>query len=133
MINIVELQQAIWNKLNESNRTIVDYIEYNQIDPPYVRIGDLYIDDNSVKNAKGLRCEQFINIYSIYSGKKELLEIIDEINDLMLDLQIEGFYVYVKRGTQTVMLDTDRKTIFSNRDSQVKYYHALLKYEIYIG
>lgn len=133
MINIVELQQAIWNKLNESDRTIVDYIEYNQIDPPYVRIGDLYVDDNSVKNAKGLRCEQFINIYSIYSGKKELLEIIDEINDLMLDLQIEGYYVYVKRGTQTVMLDTDRKTIFSNRDSQVKYYHALLKYEIYIG
>lgn len=133
MINIVELQQAIWNQLSNSTYTVVDYIEYNSIEPPYVQMGNLYVDDNSVKNAKGLRCEQYINIYSIYKGKKELLEIIDEINDLMLDLQIEGFYVYVKRGTQTVMLDTDRKTIFSNRDSQVKYYHALLKYEIYIG
>ena len=133
MINIVELQQAIWNQLSNSAYTVVDYIEYNSIEPPYVQIGNLYVDDNSVKNAKGLRCEQYINIYSIYKGKKELLEIIDEINDLMLDLQIDGMYVYVKRGTQTVMLDTDRKTIFSNRDSQVKYYHALLKYEIYIG
>ena len=133
MINIVKIQHAIWEKLNQSNRTVVDYIEYNSIEPPYIRIGDLYIDDYSVKNSKGLRCEQFINVYSIYSGKKELLEIIDEVNELMLGLEIDGESVYVKMGTQTIMLDTDRKTIFTNRDSQVKYYHALLKYEIYIG
>ena len=55
--------------------------------------------------------------------------MIEDINELMLGLDIG----YVSRGSQSVMLVLDRKNTYENRDSQVKYYHALLKYEIYIG
>ena len=133
MVNIIDIQQAIWDKLNSSGYTVVDYIEFNTIEPPYIRMGDLYIDDDSIKNKEGLRCEQYVNLYSTYKGKKEILNMIDDVNKLMMGLEIEGYDVYVSRGTQHILQDTDRKTIFTNRDSQVKYYHALLKYEIYIG
>ena len=129
MINILEVQQAIWGQLSDSRYVVVDYVDYNTIEPPYVQLGELYIDDDSVKNREGLRCEQYINLYSTYDGKKELLEMIEEINELMLGLDIG----YVSRGSQSVMLVLDRKNTYENRDSQVKYYHALLKYEIYIG
>ncbi len=55
--------------------------------------------------------------------------MIEEINGLMLALDIG----YVTRGSQSIMLTLDRKNTYGNRDSQLKYYHALLKYEIYIG
>ena len=129
MINILEVQQAIWEQLSNSKYVVVDYVDYNTIEPPYVQLGELYIDDDSVKNRKGLRCEQYINLYSTYDGKKELLEMIEDVNELMLGLDIG----YVSRGSQSVMLVLDRKNTYENRDSQVKYYHALLKYEIYIG
>ncbi len=129
MINILEVQQAVWEQLSNSKYRVVDYIDYDKVEPPYVQLGELYIDDDSVKNRNGLRCEQYINLYSTYDGKKELLEMIEEINGLMLSLDIG----YVSRGTQSVMLTLDRKNTYENRDSQVKYYHALLKYEIYIG
>lgn len=129
MINILEVQQAIWGQLSNSEYVVVDYVDYNTVEPPYVQLGELYIDDDSVKNREGLRCEQYINLYSTYDGKKELLEMIEEINELMLGLDIG----YVSRGSQSVMLVLDRKNTYENRDSQVKYYHALLKYEIYIG
>ena len=129
MINILEVQQAIWEQLSNSQYVVVDHVDYNTIEPPYVQLGELYIDDDSVKNRKGLRCEQYINLYSTYDGKKELLEMIEDINELMLGLDIG----YVSRGSQSVMLVLDRKNTYENRDSQVKYYHALLKYEIYIG
>lgn len=132
MISVLEVQQAIWDKLNSSEYTVVDYIEFNTIEPPYIRMGDLYVDDDSIKNKEGLRCEQYINVYSTYKGKKEVLDIIDNVNELMMNLEIEGHKTYVVRGTQHILQDTDRKTIFTNRDSQVKFYHALLKYEIYI-
>ena len=63
---------------------------------------------------------------------KPNFHIIDDVNELMMNLEIEGHKIYVIRGTQHILQDTDRKTIFTNRDSQVKFYHALLKYEIYI-
>lgn len=129
MINILEVQQAIWEQLSNSQYVVVDYVDYNTVEPPYVQLGELYIDDDSVKNREGLRCEQYINLYSTYDGKKELLEMIEDINELMLGLDIG----YVSRGSQSVMLVLDRKNTYENRDSQVKYYHALLKYEIYIG
>lgn len=129
MINILEVQQAIWEQLSDLKYTVVDHVVYDTVEPPYVQLGELYIDDDSIKNREGLRCEQYINLYSTYSGKKELLEMMEEVNKRMMALDIG----YVSRGTQSVMLVLDRKNTYENRDSQVKYYHALMKYEIYIG
>ena len=135
MINLIQVQQAVWNNLTTIPYTVVDYIEFDSIEPPFIQLGKIYIDDESVKNNEGIKCQQYINIYSNYSGKKELLEMIDAVNEKMTALSIEGYAVYVKQGTTTVMIDKDKfSSIFQRTDrNNNKFYHAVLKFDIHIS
>ena len=108
MIDLTKVYKEIWRNLsNLSSCQILDYIPYGYKNFPYAYIGGLYTNDDSTKNAEGLSCELYINIYSAYKGRKEILEIINEINKLMNKDNI-GF------GT------TDNNT----------YFHAVLIYEV---
>ena len=135
MINLIQVQQAVWNNLTTIPYTVVDYIEFDSIEPPFIQLGKIYIDDESVKNNEGIKCQQYINIYSNYSGKKELLEMIDAVSEKMTALSIEGYAVYVKQGTTTVMIDKDKfSSIFQRTDrNNNKFYHAVLKFDIHIS
>ena len=135
MINLIQVQQAVWNNLTTIPYTVVDYIEFDSIEPPFIQLGKIYIDDESVKNNEGIKCQQYINIYSNYSGKKELLEMVDAVSEKMTALSIEGYAVYVKQGTTTVMIDKDKfSSIFQRTDrNNNKFYHAVLKFNIHIS
>mgnify|MGYP003473493680 FL=1 len=135
MINLIQVQQAVWNNLTTIPYTIVDYIDFDSIEPPFIQLGKIYIDDESVKNNEGIKCQQYINIYSNYSGKKELLEMVDAVSEKMTALSIEGYAVYVKQGTTTVMIDKDKfSSIFQRTDrNNNKFYHAVLKFDIHIS
>ena len=135
MVNLIGIQQAIWNEISTIPYTVVDYIEFDSIEPPFVQLGKIYIDDESVKNNEGIKCQQYINIYSNYSGKKELLEMVDAVSEKMTALSIEGYAVYVKQGTTTVMIDKDKfSSIFQRTDrNNNKFYHAVLKFDIHIS
>ena len=135
MINLIQVQQAVWNNLTTIPYTVVDYIDFDSIEPPFIQLGKIYIDDESVKNNEGIKCQQYINIYSNYSGKKELLEMIDAVSEKMTALSIEGYAVYVKQGTTTVMIDKDKfSSIFQRTDrNNNKFYHAVLKFDIHIS
>ena len=135
MINLIQVQQAVWNNLTTIPYTVVDYIDFDSIEPPFIQLGKIYIDDESVKNNEGIKCQQYINIYSNYSGKKELLEMVDAVNEKMTALSIEGYAVYVKQGTTTVMIDKDKfSSIFQRTDrNNNKFYHAVLKFDIHIS
>lgn len=135
MINLIGIQQAIWDNLTTIPYTVVDYIEFDSIEPPFIQLGKMYIDDESVKNNESIKCQQYINIYSNYSGKKELLEMIDVVSEKMTTLNIEGYAVYVSQGTTTVMIDKDKfSSIFQRTDrNNNKFYHAVLKFNIHIS
>ena len=135
MINLIQLQQAVWIHLTTIPYTVVDYIDFDSIEPPFIQLGKIYIDDESVKNNEGIKCQQYINIYSNYSGKKELLEMVDAVSEKMTALSIEGYAVYVKQGTTTVMIDKDKfSSIFQRTDrNNNKFYHAVLKFDIHIS
>lgn len=135
MINLIQVQQAVWNNLTTIPYTVVDYIDFDSIEPPFIQLGKIYIDDESVKNNEGIKCQQYINIYSNYSGKRELLEMIDAVSEKMTALSIEGYAVYVKQGTTTVMIDKDKfSSIFQRTDrNNNKFYHAVLKFDIHIS
>ena len=135
MINLIQIQQAVWNNLTTIPYTVVDYIDFDSIEPPFIQLGKIYIDDESVKNNEGIKCQQYINIYSNYSGKKELLEMVDAVSEKMTALSIEGYAVYVKQGTTTVMIDKDKfSSIFQRTDrNNNKFYHAVLKFDIHIS
>ena len=98
MINYLDIQEAIWNAISSINRyKVVDYIEFDEIEPPFIRLGNLYFDENSIKNGEGVKAQQYINIYSTYSGKKEIIQMMDEVNRAIDSINIEGHQVRIKK------------------------------------
>ena len=136
MINFIKVQEAIWEAVNTiTNYPVLDYVEFDSINPPIIRLGNLYFDDNSVKNNEGIKAQQYINIYSTYSGKKEAIEMMDEVNRAMKTVTIDGHDVRVKQGNLRLYIDKDRTgSIFQRMDrNNNKFYHAVLVYDIYIN
>ena len=136
MINFIKVQEAIWEAINTiTNYPVLDYVEFDSINPPIIRLGNLYFDDNSVKNNEGIKAQQYINIYSTYSGKKEAIEMMDEVNRAMKTVAIDGHDVRVKQGNLRLYIDKDRTgSIFQRMDrNNNKFYHAVLVYDIYIN
>ena len=136
MINLIDIQESIWNALSTiTEYTVVDYIEFDSIVPPFIRLGNLYFDDNSLKNNEGIKAQQYINIYSTYSGKKEIINMMDRVNEAIKNVEIEGHQVYVKQGHLSLGLTKDQTgSIFQRLDrNNNKYYHAVLVYDIYIN
>lgn len=136
MINFIKVQEAIWEAVNTITKyPVLDYVEFDSINPPIIRLGNLYFDDNSVKNNEGIKAQQYINIYSTYSGKKEAIEMMDEVNRAMKTVTIDGHDVRVKQGNLRLYIDKDRTgSIFQRMDrNNNKFYHAVLVYDIYIN
>ena len=149
MINYLDIQEAIWNAISSINKyTVVDYIGFDEIEPPFIRLGNLYFDDNSVKNGEGVKAQQYINIYSTYSGKKEILEMMDEVNrsmaniknidiahiDSNMNVTVERHDVHVKKGHISINLAKDQLgSIHLRMDkNNNKFYHAVMVFDIYI-
>ena len=136
MINFIKVQEAIWEAMNTITKyPVLDYVEFDSINPPIIRLGNLYFDDNSVKNNEGIKAQQYINIYSTYSGKKEAIEMMDEVNRAMKTVAIDGHDVRVKQGNLRLYIDKDRTgSMFQRMDrNNNKFYHAVLVYDIYIN
>ena len=136
MINFIDVQEAIWNTMSTITKyPVLDYVEFDSVNPPIIRLGNIYFDDNSVKNNEGIKAQQYINIYSTYSGKKEAIEMMDEVDKAMKSLTIDGHDVRVKQGNLRVYVDKDRTgSIFQRMDrNNNKFYHAVMVYDIYIN
>ena len=149
MINYLDIQEAIWNAVSSINKyTVVDYIGFDEIEPPFIRLGNLYFDDNSVKNGEGVKAQQYVNIYSTYSGKREILEMMDEVNRSMVNIKnidiahidsnmnvtVERHDVHVKKGHISINLAKDQLgSIHLRMDkNNNKFYHAVMVFDIYI-
>lgn len=136
MINFIDIQEAIWRAMTTITKyPVLDYVEFDSVNPPIIRLGNIYFDDNSVKNNEGIKVQQYVNIYSTYSGKKEAIEMMDEVDKAMKSLTIDGHDVRVKQGNLRVYVDKDRTgSIFQRMDrNNNKFYHAVLVYDIYIN
>ena len=135
MINYLDIQEAIWNAISSINGyTVVDYIEFDEIEPPFIRLGNLYFDENSVKNGEGVKAQQYINIYSTYSGKKEIIQMMDEVNRVMDNINIEGHQVRIKKGHMSLSLAKDQLGSIHLRldKNNNKFYRAVMVFDIYI-
>lgn len=135
MINLIDIQEAIWNAVSAINKyTVVDYIEFDSINPPFIRLGNIYFDDKGLKNSECIKAQQYVNIYSTYSGKKEIIEMMDAVNKAIENVRIEGHEVMIKQGQLRLTIDKDRfSSIFQRMDrNNNKFYHAVLVYDIYI-
>lgn len=88
--------------MNELRYPILDdYSLYEEAEPPYVILSDLVLAENNTKNTDGMIAQQYINIYSTYQGKKEILDIVQEVGEVM---NFSTDSVYTKQGVTTIML-----------------------------
>ena len=136
MINFIDIQEAIWRAMTTITKyPVLDYVEFDSVNPPIIRLGNIYFDDNSVKNNEGIKVQQYVNIYSTYSGKKEAIEMMDEVDKAMKSLTIDGHEVRVKQGNLRLYIDKDRTgSIFQRMDrNNNKFYQGVLVYDIYIN
>ena len=136
LISFVDIQDGVWKAISKITKyTVVDYIEFDSIDPPLIRLGNIYFDDDSVKNNEGVKAQVYVNIYSTYSGKKEILDMMDEVNKAMEEVIVDGHQVRVKQGSSRLFVDKDRfSSIFQRMDrNNNKFYHAVLVYDLYIN
>ena len=136
LISFVDIQDGVWKAISKITKyTVVDYIEFDSIDPPLIRLGNIYFDDDSVKNNEGIKAQVYVNIYSTYSGKKEILDMMDEVNKAMEEVIVDGHQVIIKQGSSRLFVDKDRfSSIFQRMDrNNNKFYHAVLVYDLYIN
>lgn len=136
LISFVNIQDGVWKAISKITKyTVVDYIEFDSIDPPLIRLGNIYFDDDSVKNNEGVKAQVYVNIYSTYSGKKEILDMMDEVNKAMEEVIVDGHQVRIKQGSSRLFVDKDRfSSIFQRMDrNNNKFYHAVLVYDLYIN
>ena len=136
LISFVDIQDGVWKAISKITKyTVVDYIEFDSIDPPLIRLGNIYFDDDSVKNNEGIKAQVYVNIYSTYSGKKEILDMMDEVNKAMKDVSVDGHQGRIKEGSSRLCVDKDRfSSIFQRMDrNNNKFYHAVLVYDLYIN
>lgn len=131
MINLTEVYKIIWTTLSKVSCKLLDYIPYGFSDFPYAYIGGLHINDDNTKNTEGLSCELYVNVFSAYKGRKEILELVNEIDQLMgQDISTEEYTIFIRKGRHAITQDTDK--MGWNTDNNI-YFHAVLIYDININ
>lgn len=131
MINLTDVYKIVYTRLDKISCNLYDYVPYGLLDFPYVYIGGLYNRDNSVKNNEELSCELYINVISAYRGRKEILDIMNEIINLMnQDMSTNEYSIVAKQGRHTV--SQIRDNVGWGKSDNNTFYHAVLIYEINI-
>lgn len=117
-----DLQTTIYNILKKLPYAVYDYVTKNA-ECPYIQIGTSYGGDDSTKTNLGYKDYQYIDIYSRYQGKKEVSQIMQQVNEL---LQNKKFTV----GNKQIFLYLDKSKILEQKDEVGKYNHGILIYKI---
>lgn len=141
MIDLIEVQKLVFDRLSTLNCPVVDeFVLYGETKTPYVQLGSLYIEDNNTKNSEHMEMIQYINIYSTYIGKKEILEISQAVSNVMKKdrIEYETTYIDSKGNLQEVVysiyIDEDRKSILLDTDKNGnRFYHAVLIFNLHIN
>mgnify|MGYP006396588435 FL=1 len=126
MVDLIKVQKFIFDRISQLSYTIVDdFAIYEQAKTPYIQLSNLYIDNDNTKNTEGMVIQQYINVYSSYKGKKEILQIAQAISSVMNGkAEIEEYSVYIEEDTKTIMLDFDNNGNI--------FYHSVMIFKIHI-
>ena len=138
MIKLSKVYEQIFKRINalgENNDNLHVYDELrDDAKWPFIRIDYSYNRDKSGKNYDGTTYYQYIHVFSVYKGRKEVLEITDMINEALLEpIVTEDFIAmpYIERNEIANRSDTigGQKTGYNTNET---YRHAILVYKYII-
>ena len=140
MIKLHDVYEQIFRKINALQKKYDGY-ELHVYDElvknpqwPFIRIDYSYNRDRSGKNYDGMTYYQYIHVFSVYKGRKEVLEITDMINEALLEkIETDDFvaYPYIERNEIANESDTigGQKTGYNTNET---YRHGILVYKYVI-
>lgn len=138
MIKLSKVYEQIFKRINalgENNDNLHVYDELrDDAKWPFIRIDYSYNRDKSGKNYDGTTYYQYIHVFSVYKGRKEVLEIVDKINEALSEpIVTEDFIAmpYIERNEIANRSDTigGQKTGYNTNET---YRHAILVYKYII-
>ena len=140
MVDLIEIQKLVYDRLSTLEYPVVDeFTLYQEVEPPFIQLGSLYINDTNTKNSEHMIVQQYINIYSAYAGKKEILEISQAVSEVMKDkMEYATNYIDINNNlkdvTYSIYIKEDRKTIMLDMDkNDNRFYHAVLIFNLHIN
>jgi hypothetical protein len=133
MIKLHDVYKEIFSRINALPYNVYDELIENP-QWPFIRIDYSYNRDRSGKNYDGTTYYQYIHVFSVYKGRKEVLEITDMINEALLEkIETDDFvaYPYIERNEIADRSDTigGQKTGYNTNET---YRHAILVYKYVI-
>ena len=140
MIKLYDVYKEIFSRINTLQKKYDGY-ELHVYDElvknpqwPFIRIDYSYNRDRSGKNYDGMAYFQYIHVFSVYKGRKEVLEITDMINEALLDkIETDDFIAipYIERNEIADRSDTigGQKTGYNTNET---YRHGILVYKYVI-
>lgn len=118
----VELQEKLYALLSTLSYPVYDDVPKNA-KCPYIKLGTNRGNDNSNKTNLAYKDYQYIDVFSEYRGKKEVMQIMKQVNDLLqnktITLENEQAFLYLSSSE-----------ILEQKDAEGKYYHGILIYRI---
>ena len=133
MIKLHDVYKEIFSRINALPYNVYDELVENP-QWPFIRIDYSYNRDRSGKNYDGMTYYQYIHVFSVYKGRKEVLEITDMINEALLEpIVTEDFIAmpYIERNEIADRSDTigGQKTGYNTNET---YRHGILVYKYVI-
>lgn len=133
MIKLHDVYKEIFSRINALPYNVYDELIENP-QWPFIRIDYSYNRDRSGKNYDGMTYYQYIHVFSVYKGRKEVLEITDMINEALLEkIETDDFvaYPYIERNEIADRSDTigGQKTGYNTNET---YRHGILVYKYVI-
>lgn len=118
----IELQEKLYALLSTLSYPVYDDVPKNA-KCPYIKLGVNRGGDNSTKINLAYKDYQYIDVFSEYRGKKEVMQIMKQVNDLLqnktITLENEQAFLYLSSSE-----------ILEQKDAEGKYYHGILIYRI---
>ena len=133
MIKLSNVYKEIFSRINALPYNVYDEL-VDDAKWPFIRIDYSYNRDKSGKNYDGTTYYQYIHVFSVYKGRKEVLEIADSVIEALSEkIVTEDFvaYPYLERNEIANESDTigGQKTGYNTNET---YRHAIIVYKYVI-
>ena len=118
----IELQEKLYALLSTLSYPVYDDVPKNA-KCPYIKLGVNRGNDNSNKTNLAYKDYQYIDVFSEYRGKKEVMQIMKQVNDLLQNktITLENMQAFLYLNSSEIL---------EQKDAEGKYYHGILIYRI---
>ena len=118
----IELQEKLYALLSTLSYPVYDDVPKNA-KCPYIKLGVNRGNDNSNKTNLAYKDYQYIDVFSGYRGKKEVMQIMKQVNDLLQNktITLENMQAFLYLNSSEIL---------EQKDAEGKYYHGILIYRI---